>query len=195
MFCHAASRTPPAMCHEMSCFVMVPMREGRVLRPGRARHARFAPRTFRRHLPSLRPGHGSLLPAPVSFRPPRRRPGRAAGPCFARIARARARVCTGAVRAPDCAREAEGVHGVGPLGPTPARCHGMSCFVMILRAAPAPPAPPKFRSPLSDMPFLHRVSFHSVPLSPPPMPRQGGTLFRAYRTRASARLRRRGLRA
>ena len=35
---------------------------------------------------------------------------------------------------------------------------------------------------------LHRVSFPSVLLSPPPAPRQGGTLFRAYRARLPARV-------
>ena len=72
------------------------------------------------------------------------------------------------------------------MRPTPAGCHEVSCFVMFRRAARPPPALPKLRSPLSRMPFLHRVSFHSVPLCPPPMPGQCGTLFRAYRARACA---------
>ena len=42
------------------------------------------------------------------FCSPRLRLVRQTGPCFARIARVRARVGAGAVRAPDCARESQG---------------------------------------------------------------------------------------
>ena len=73
---------------------------------------------------------------------------------------------------------------------------------MFLRTAPSPHASLKLRSPLSGMSFLHRVSFHSVPFSPPPRRTRrtlqmaalapppacpaSGSLFRAYRARARA---------
>ncbi len=67
---------------------------------------------------SARPADASFVPVPHAVPPSRfvplrsalpaaRLPG-AAGPCFARNARARARLCAGAVRAPDCAREPQG---------------------------------------------------------------------------------------
>ena len=53
---------------------------------------------------TTRVGAVSLIGLPSPFRSPGRRFARRAGPCFARIAPARARVSAGAVRAPDCPR-------------------------------------------------------------------------------------------
>ena len=48
------------------------------------------------------------------------------------------------------------------------------------------PVPPKPCSSASRMPFVHPVSFHSVPSSPPPAPSCDGPFLRAYRLRVPA---------
>ena len=93
------------ICHVLSCSVMVPMRMP-LARPSVRACSRRSGQGFRVFRPASRASrlrYGSVSPSnPSSFRSSRRL-AQAAGPCFARIARARPPACAGAVRAPDCA--------------------------------------------------------------------------------------------
>ena len=119
------------------------------------------------------------FPSCISFRPPPfrppRRPAWRAGPFIARICvRARAGVGAGAVRAPDCPREAEGAH----LPLVPGRRCEMSCDVMF-----AMPSPMLCGSVCA---YRSSTAFRPPPFRPPAAGPAGGTLFRAYRGRVSA---------
>ena len=78
-------------------------------------------------------------------------------------------------------------------------CHEgrRKCHVLPWSAAlPSAPFPScRNASSASRMSFLHRVSFPFVPFSPPPARPASGTLFRAYRGRARARVRTGAVRA
>ena len=108
-----------------------------------------------------------------SVRPAGRPGGR--DPLIARICvRARAGVGAGAVRAPDCPREAEGAH----LPLVPGRRCEMSCDVMF-----AMPSPMLCGSVCA---YRSSTAFRPPPFRPPAAGPAGGTLFRAYRGRVSA---------
>ena len=148
----------------------------------------------------------------------------AAGPCFARIARARralaparfVRLIAHARRRPNFPRsfpsrgrrtvpDFSGLLPDAPFGPVaslcgrrPAEPPEVSCFVMFAM----PPAMPcgsvaayraslgvSFRSgPSIPPPRRTRRTLQMAALAPPPAARRGGTLFRAYRVRAPARV-------
>ena len=132
----------PAKCHDVSCFVTIPMPPPKLC--GSVPAYRSVRRVPFCSIPSAPPPPGA---------------GRR-DPFCARTAGARARVGAGAVRAPDCPRARRRTHVSRPLPAGVAKCHAMSCSPCFLRCFAVPflhiVPPPRFVPLRSQRPTARR---------------------------------------